>query len=75
MCLCPNFIFSPIYKKHLNLIVMGRKKLSAEEKRKELTIHLPKELYEKFEELGIKNKSKFFNWLFENYFNNLNYEK
>ena len=34
---------------------MGRKKLSLEEKRRELTTHIPKDLFEKLEELGIKN--------------------
>jgi len=50
---------------------MGRKKLLPEEKRQELTIHLPKELFDKFEELEVKNKSKFFNWLLEEHFNEL----
>lgn len=48
---------------------MGRKKLNKEEKRQILSIHLPLELFERFEELNVKNKSKFFNWLLEEYFN------
>jgi hypothetical protein len=50
---------------------MGRKKLTQEEKRQILTIHLPNELFVKFEKLNVKNKSKFFNWLLEEYFNEL----
>jgi len=47
---------------------MGRKKLTPEEKKQVLTIHLPKDLFDKFEELNIENKSKFFNWLLEEHF-------
>jgi len=50
---------------------MGRKKLSSEEKRQDLTIYLPKELFYKLEELEVKNKSKFFNWLLEEYFTSI----
>ena len=48
---------------------MGRKKLSENEKKKELTINIDLQLYERFEKLEIKNKSKFFNWLLEEHFN------
>lgn len=48
---------------------MGRKKLNKEEKRQVLTIHLPIGLFDKFEGLNVKNKSKFFNWLLEEHFN------
>lgn len=50
---------------------MGRKKLLPEEKKQDLTIYLPKELSDKLEQLDIKNKSKFFNWLLEEHFNEL----
>ena len=48
---------------------MGRIKIDKEKKKKELTISIPKEIYKEFEKLEIKNKSKFFNWLLEEYFN------
>lgn len=51
---------------------MGRNKLSSEKKKKILTINIEFESYKRFENLGIKNKSKFFNWLLEEYFSELN---
>jgi len=50
---------------------MGRKKILKEQKRKNLFLSIEKDLFEKFEELNIKNKSKFFNWLLEEHFNSL----
>lgn len=47
---------------------MGRKKYLKEEKRKIVTFTIPDELFEKFDELGIKNKSKFFDELLKEYF-------
>jgi len=51
---------------------MGRKKITEENKRKTLTIKIPKESYETLDKLGIKNKSKLFNWLLEQHFGTLN---
>jgi hypothetical protein len=48
---------------------MGRRKIDSENKKKTLTLNIEIELYKKFEELDIKNKSKFFNWLLEEHFN------
>ena len=48
---------------------MGRNKIPQEKKRKILSLHIPDELFEKFEELEVKNKSKFFTWLLVQYFN------
>jgi len=47
---------------------MGRKKILSESKKKALTINVEIDLFEKLEELEIKNKSKFFNWLLEEHF-------
>jgi len=48
---------------------MGRKAIQPGKKRKTLTVNIQSNLYEKFEELQIKNRSKFFNWLLEEHFN------
>jgi len=48
---------------------MGRKAIEPGKKRKTLTVNIKSELYEKFEELEIKNRSRFFNWLLEEHFN------
>jgi hypothetical protein len=50
---------------------MGRKKILPEKKKKEISLSIEIELYKKFEELDIKNKSKFFSWLLEEHFNTL----
>jgi len=50
---------------------MGRKKVNPENKKRILTINIKLDSYERFEKLEIKNKSKFFNWLLEEYFNEL----
>ena len=50
---------------------MGRKKIAPENKKKTFSLHIPPELYEKLEELDLKNKSKFFTWLLEEHFNKL----
>jgi len=42
---------------------MGRKKIESEKKKKNLTLNIEIELYKRLENLGVKNKSKFFNWL------------
>ena len=51
---------------------MARLKLAEDKKKKELSLCIESELYKQFLELEIKNKSKFFNWLLEKYFNSLN---
>jgi hypothetical protein len=48
---------------------MGRNKI--EDKKKNFSINIEISLYKKFEKLNIKNKSKFFEWLLEEHFNNL----
>ena len=51
---------------------MGRKTIAPENKRKTLTINIESDLYKRFENLEIKNKSKFFSWLLEEHFNEIN---
>jgi len=51
---------------------MGRLKLPEEKKKKELSIVIEIELYKRFEQLEIKNKSKFFNWLLKEHFGEIN---
>jgi len=51
---------------------MGRKKIDSEKKKKTFTLNMNVELFNKFEELGVENKSKFFSWLLEEHFNILN---
>lgn len=53
---------------------MGRKKISSDKKKRILTINIEFELYKKFEQLDIKNKSRFFNWLLEEHFGELKNE-
>ena len=48
---------------------MGRNKIL--NKKKNFSINIEVDLYEKFEKLDIKNKSKFFEWLLKEHFNNL----
>lgn len=48
---------------------MGRKSLPPNQKKKTLTINIDIKLYEEFEKLDIKNKSKFFDWLLQEHFN------
>jgi len=50
---------------------MGRKAIQPGKKRKTLTVNIKSDLYEKFEELEIKNRSKFFSWLLEEHFNEM----
>lgn len=50
---------------------MGRNKVNSEKKKKILTINIELESYERLENLIIKNKSKFFDWLLKEHFNNL----
>jgi hypothetical protein len=50
---------------------MGRRAIELGKKRKTLTLNIQSDLYEKFEELDIKNRSKFFNWLLEEHFNEI----
>lgn len=45
---------------------MGRIKI--ENKKRNLSLNIELELFEKFEQFDIKNKSKFFNWLLKGYF-------
>lgn len=47
---------------------MGRKKLMPDEKRSNLSITISKQNNKKFEEFGIKNKSKLIEWILDNYF-------
>ena len=53
---------------------MGRKKINEENKKKTFSLHIPLELLEKLEGLKLTNRSKFFTWLLEEYFNK-NYEE
>jgi len=48
---------------------MGRKKLQPEEKKETISIRIPNDLLPLLE--NIDNKSKFFEWLLTEYFNNL----
>jgi len=48
---------------------MGRKAIEPDKKRKTLTVNIKSELYKKFEELEIGNRSQFFNQLLEEHFN------
>jgi len=50
---------------------MGRKKIKKENKKKVVSLYIKEELYEKLEEIELKNKSKFFSWLFEEYLNSI----
>jgi predicted sulfurtransferase len=47
---------------------VGRKKLTSDEKRENLSITISRQNNKKFEELEIKNKSKLIEWLLDNYF-------
>ena len=49
---------------------MGRKKVPVEDKRKNLTININRELFEGFKKLKIKKKSRFFDAILNEYFNN-----
>lgn len=51
---------------------MGRIKIDLQKKKKTFTLNMSVELFSKFKELNIKNKSKFFSWLLEEHFNDLN---
>ena len=51
---------------------MGRKKIDFEKKKKTFTLNMSIELFNRFEELDVENKSKFFSWLLEKNFNLLN---
>lgn len=56
--------FPHIYnKKH----IMSRKKLNENEKKVTVSVRIPNELLPHLDD--IKNKSKFFEWLLEEYFN------
>jgi hypothetical protein len=48
---------------------MGRKKINKKEKKRVFTLNMSPELFDRLEELEIKNKSKFFSWLLEEHFN------
>lgn len=48
---------------------MGRKSIQTDKKKKTVSIQIPNELLYLIED--IDNKSKFFNWLLTEYFNNL----
>ena len=48
---------------------MGRKAIEPNKKKRTLTVNIQSDIYKKFEELEIKNRSKFFNWLLEEHFN------
>lgn len=52
---------------------MGRKKI--DEKKITITVCIPTRLYEQLEDIGIKNKSKLFNWLLEQHFGIVEDEK
>lgn len=46
---------------------MGRRKLTTAEQRQTISVRIPNELLVHLED--IKNKSKFFEWLLQEYFN------
>ena len=48
---------------------MGRPKISKEKQVQTISVYIPESLYNKFMEKDIKNKSKFFKWMLEQYFN------
>lgn len=48
---------------------MGRIKIPQENKKKNIALYIDAELYKKFLQLDIKNKSKFFNWLLKEHLN------
>ena len=48
---------------------MGRKSIQTDKKKKTVSIQIPNELLPLLE--NIDNKSKFFNWLLTEHFNNL----
>lgn len=50
---------------------MGRKKIELDKKKKTFTLNMSVELFEKFQQLKIENRSKFFTWLLEEHFNSL----
>jgi hypothetical protein len=50
---------------------MGRKKLTSETKRDNLSITISKQNNKNFEEMGIKNKSKLIEWLLDIHFSEL----
>jgi hypothetical protein len=52
---------------------MGRKKLKVEDKKQTISVRVPNELLPNLSE--IENKSKFFEWLLVEHFNNLKNEK
>lgn len=51
---------------------MGRKKKDDSQKKNRLSITISKENYDNFEELEIKNKSEFIEWLLVQHFKNTN---
>ena len=54
---------------------MGRNKLSEEGKRCIVAVNVPIDIYTSFEKLNIKNKSRLFNFLLEEYFNKMSYRR
>jgi hypothetical protein len=50
---------------------MGRKKIGSENKKKTFTLNMSVELFQKIECLEIKNKSRFFSWLLDEYFDKI----
>ena len=50
---------------------MGRKTIYLNEKIKAISIYLPIHLYEELEKRNVKNKSKLFQWILEQYFNEI----
>lgn len=48
---------------------MGRIKFQEEKKKKIITLNIEINLYEKYKSFNIKNNSKFFNFILEEYFN------
>ena len=53
----------------INNNIMGRKSIQREKKKKTVSIQIPNELLPLIE--NIDNKSKFFNWLLTEHFNNV----
>ena len=50
---------------------MGRKKIDIKDKKKVISLRIPLDIYDDFEQLKFKNKSRFFSELIEEHFNEL----
>ena len=50
---------------------MGRKKINQEDKKQKVSVAISTKNLNKFDTLGVKNKSKLIEWLIDNHFNSL----